>query len=260
MNKLITVSLLALGATSSQAKLNTKLVEYKQGDTVLEGYLAWDDSRKTPSPGVLIVHEWTGVGYYVKGRAEQLAKLGYVAFAADIYGKGVRPQTPQEAGAEAGKYRADRQLMRARAQAGLEILKKSPGVDSARLAAIGYCFGGGVVLELARSGADVKGVVSFHGNLDTPDVKDAQRIRGRVLVLHGGADPFIPFEQVQAFRQEMESAKVDYQVVVYSGAQHSFTNPASDGRLPGALYNAQADRRSWKEMQAFFADLFGASL
>jgi dienelactone hydrolase len=236
--------------------LKTQIVEYRQGDAVLEGYRAWDDSLKGPRPSILVVHEWTGVGDYVKRRAEQLAGLGYIAFAADIYGKGVRPQTVAEASAEAGKYRADRKLMRDRVRAGLAALKSSPGVDPAKTAAIGYCFGGGTVLELARSGADVKGVVSFHGNLDTPDPKDASNIKARVLVLHGGADPFVPFTQVEAFKNEMEAAKVDYQLVVYGGAQHSFTNPASDGKLVGALYDARADSRSWAEMKAFLAGLF----
>jgi dienelactone hydrolase len=203
-----------------------------------------------------VVHEWTGLEDYSKRRAEQLAGLGYVAFAADIYGKGVRPRTVAEASAEAGKYRADRRLMRARARAGLDALKGSPGVDPSKTAAIGYCFGGGTVLELARSGAELKGVVSFHGNLDTPDPKDASNIKARVLVLHGGADPFVPFPQVEAFEAEMEAAKVDYQLMVYGGAQHSFTNPASDGKLTGALYDARADARSWAQMQSFFASLF----
>jgi dienelactone hydrolase len=256
VNRLLPSLLLGLGFSSAYAEVRTEAVEYKQGDTVLEGYRAWDDSLKSPRPGVLIVHEWTGLGDYAKRRAEQLAKLGYVAFAADIYGKGVRPQTPKDAAAEAGKYRADRKLMRARAQAGLDALKSSPGVDPGKTAAIGYCFGGGTVLELARSGAALKGAVSFHGNLDTPDPKDASNIKARILVLHGGADPFVPFAQVEAFKAEMEAAKVDYQVVVYGGAQHSFTNPASDGKMAGALYDAKADARSWAQMQAFFAELF----
>jgi dienelactone hydrolase len=247
---------LALGVASAHAELKTQVVEYKQGDTVLEGYRAWDDSFKGPRPGVLVVHEWTGLGDYAKRRTEQLAGLGYVAFAADIYGKGVRPETVEKASVEAGKIRADRKLMRARARAGLEALKSSPGVDPAKTAAIGYCFGGGAVLELARSGAALQGVVSFHGNLDTPDPKDASNIKARVLVLHGGADPFVPLAQVEAFRAEMEAAKVDYQLVIYGGAQHSFTNPASDGKLTGALYDAKADARSWEQMRTFFAGLF----
>jgi dienelactone hydrolase len=256
MTMLLPPLLLALGVAPAHAELKTQIVEYKQGDTLLEGYRAWDDSFKGLRPGILVVHEWTGLGDYAKRRAEKLAGLGYIAFAADIYGKGVRPQTVPEASAESGKYKADRKLLRARAQAGLEALKGSPGVDKAKTAAIGYCFGGGTVLELARSGAEVNGVVSFHGNLDTPDPKDASNIKARILVLHGGADPFVPFAQVEAFKNEMEGAKVDYQLVVYSGAQHSFTNPASDGKLPGALYDARADARSWAEMQSFFAALF----
>lgn len=248
--------LLALGVSMGHAGLKTEAVEYQQGQTVLEGYRAWDDSFQSPRPGVLIVHEWTGVGDYVKRRAAQLAGLGYVAFAADIFGKGVRPRTTEAAAAEAAKYRADRRLLRARAAAGLEALKKSPGVDPSRTAAIGYCFGGGTVLEFARGGAAVKGVVSFHGNLDTPDPRDAQAIKGRVLVLHGGADPFVPFSQVEGFKKEMEAAKVDYQIVVYGEAQHSFTNPASDGSVPGALYDARADLRSWEQLRSFLSGVF----
>ncbi|MCX5796262.1 MAG: dienelactone hydrolase family protein [Elusimicrobia bacterium] len=256
MRALLPSLLVILGLAPAQAALKTETVEYQQGETTLEGYRAWDDSFKGPRPGVLVVHEWTGVGDYVKRRTEQLAGLGYVALAADIYGKGVRPRSVAEASAEAGKYRADRKLMRARARAGLDELKRSPGVDPAKTAAIGYCFGGGAVLELARSGAGLKGVVSFHGNLDTPDAKDAANIKGRVLVLHGGADPFVPFAQVEAFKAEMEAAQADYQVVVYGGARHSFTNPASDGKVAGALYDAKADARSWDEMRSFLAGLF----
>ena len=206
---------------------------------------------------MLVIHEWTGIGDYVKRRCEQLARLGYVAFAADIYGKGVRPKTSQEAGAEASKFRSDRKLMRARAQAGLRALKESPGVDPGRVAAIGYCFGGGTALELARSGAPLKGTVSFHGNLDTPDPADARNIKGKVLVLQGGADPIAPFTQALALSQEFEAAHADYRIVVYGGAKHSFTNRASDGSLAGALYDPKADAASWEEMKAFLASVLG---
>ncbi len=243
----------------AEAKLVTRTVEYKQGDTILEGYLAYDDAVKGKTPGVLVVHEWNGLGDYVKKRVEQLARLGYVAFGADIYGKGIRPATPEAAGREAGKYRgADRKLLRARTRAGLEELRKQPNVDPGRIAAIGYCFGGTAVLELARSGAYLQGVVSFHGGLDAPNPADAKNIRAKVLALHGADDPYVPPQQVAAFQEEMRKGGVDWQMVSYGGAVHSFTNPAS-GNDPskGVAYNEKADRRSWEAMKVFFSEIFG---
>ncbi len=239
------------------AAVQTKVIEYKQGDQALEGYLAWDDAVTGPRPGVLVVHEWTGLGDYAKMRARKLAELGYVAFAADIYGKGIRPATPQEAGAQAGIYKKDFKLMRDRVRAGLDVLRREPLCDPKRVAAIGYCFGGTCVLELARSGADVAGVVSFHGGLATANPADAKNIRGKVLVLHGGDDPHVPPKEVEAFEDEMRSAGVDWQLVVYGGAVHAFTNPSSGAdKSRGAAYNAAADRRSWEAMKAFFAEVF----
>lgn len=251
------IALLTLSGVA-EAKIVTRTVDYRQGDTVLEGYLAYDDAAPGKRPGVLVVHEWNGLGDYVRKRVEQLARLGYVAFGADIYGKGIRPATPEAAAREAGKYRgADRQLLRARARAGLDELLKQPKVDSGRVAAIGYCFGGTAVLELARSGADLLGVVSFHGGLDTPDPADAKNIRAKVLALHGADDPHVPPQQVAAFQEEMRKGGVDWQMVIYGGAVHSFTNPAS-GNDPskGVAYNEKADRRSWEAMKVFFAEIF----
>jgi dienelactone hydrolase len=251
--------MMVLVAQSAQARVVTKSVEYRQGDTVLEGYLAYDDAVKNKRPGVLVIHEWTGINAYIKKRTEQLAALGYVAFAADIYGKGVRPGTPEAAGKEAAKYRGkDRGLIRARAAAGLETLKACSLVDTGRLAVIGYCFGGTAALELARSGADLRGIVSFHGGLDSPNPADALKIRGKVLALHGADDPYVPPDQVAAFQQEMRLAKVDWEMVYYGGAVHAFTNPDS-GNDPSkvAAYNEKADRRSWAEMKLFFAEIFG---
>src|SRR6185369_13540894 len=250
MRKCLLAMLMVLIAQTAQAGLVTKTVEYRQGGTVLEGYLAYDDAVTGKRPGVLVIHEWNGLGSYVKKRAEMLAGLGYVAFAADIYGKGVRPATPELAGKEAAKYRGqDRSLLRARAAAGLDTLAHLPQVDPGRLAVIGYCFGGTAALELARSGADLRGTVSFHGGLDTPVPADALKIRGKVLVLHGADDPYVPPDKVAAFQQEMRLAKVDWHMVYYGGAVHSFTNPES-GNDPskGVAYNAPADRRSWAEM------------
>jgi dienelactone hydrolase len=238
------------------AAVQTKTVEYKQGDQVLEGYLAWNDAVTGPRPGVLVVHEWTGLGDYVQMRCRKLAELGYVAFAADIYGKGIRP-TVQEAGALAGKYKKDQKLMRDRVNAGLAELRGNPMCDPKRIAAIGYCFGGTCVLELARSGADVAGVVSFHGGLSTANPADAKNIHGKVLVLHGGDDPHVTPKEVEAFQDEMRNAGVDWQFVAYGGAVHAYTNPsAGSDKSRGAAYNAAADRRSWEAMKAFFAEIF----
>jgi dienelactone hydrolase len=244
-------------AFSAEARVHTETVEYKDGDTMLEGYLAYDDAVKEKRPGVVVVHEWWGLNDYAKGRAEQLANLGYVAFAIDMYGKGVRAKTAEEAGKLAGIYRADRKLMRRRAAAGLEVLKKYPLTDTKRIAAIGYCFGGGVVLEMARAGTDIAGVVSFHGNLDNPNPADAKNIRARVLVLHGADDPFVKPEQVDAFWDEMKKTSSDWQVNIYSGAVHSFTNPAS-GSDPskGVAYNEKAAARAWSAMKLFFGEIF----
>jgi dienelactone hydrolase len=248
------LALLAAFAGAAQAKVVTKAVEYTEGGATLEGYLAYDDAKAGTKPGVLVVHEWKGLDAYAKKRTEQLAELGYVAFAADIYGKGVRPTDPKEAGATAGKFKGDRALLRRRVQAGLDTLRKQQGVDTKRLAAIGYCFGGTTVLELARSGADVAGVVSFHGGLDTPE--PAKSIKAKVLALHGADDPHVPEKDVLAFEKEMRDAKADWQLVSYGGAVHGFTNP-DNGNDPskGVAYDAAADRRSWQAMRDFFAEI-----
>ncbi|WP_207432321.1 dienelactone hydrolase family protein [Sabulibacter ruber] len=252
--------LTVMAQLSAQAQqIKTQLVEYKEGNTTLEGYLAYDASKKGKLPGVLVVHEWNGLNDYTKQRCEQLAKMGYVAFAADIYGKGVRPKTPQESGAEAGKYKNNIPLLRQRVNAALAQLKKQPNVDASKTAAIGYCFGGTTVLELARSGADVAGVVSFHGGLGTPNPADASNIKAKVLVAHGAIDPFVPKAELDAFFKEMNDANVDYQFNAYSGAVHSFTNPGAGSDIKqGAAYNATADRRSWEAMKLFFNELFSA--
>ncbi|MBF0547987.1 MAG: dienelactone hydrolase family protein [Candidatus Riflebacteria bacterium] len=237
--------------------IQTRDVEYKEGDTTLEGFLAYDDSSAVKRPGILIVHEWTGLGDYVKSRAKELAGMGYVAFGADIYGKGIRPQNPKDAGEQASKYKNNRKLLRVRVLAGLEELKKDLRVDPAKTAAIGYCFGGTTVLELARSGADIQGVVSFHGGLDSPAPEDGKNIKARVLVLHGAADPFSSPENIRKFQDELSQAKVDWQMMYYGSAVHSFTNrEAGNDPSKGAAYNEKADKRSWAEMKIFFRELF----
>ena len=250
---LLFFSLALLLMTYAQAQqIKTQLVEYKEGQTTLEGYLAYDPAAKGKRPAVLVVHEWNGLNDYVKKRCDQLAKMGYVAFAPDIYGKGVRPATPQAAGAEAGKYKNNVPLLRARVTAGLNHLKKQANVDSKKVAALGYCFGGTTVLELARSGADLAGVVSFHGGLGTPNPADARNIKAKVLVAHGAIDPYVSKAELDGFLKEMNDAKVDYQFIAYSEAVHAFTNPDSgNDNSKGA-----ADRRSWEHMKVFFAEIF----
>jgi dienelactone hydrolase len=243
-------------ALAAQAQIRTETIEYKQGDTVLEGYLAYDSSITGKRPGVLVVHQWKGLTDYEKRRAEMLAKLGYIAFALDIYGKGIRPKSSQEAGAQAGKYKSNRDLLRARAQAGLAVLEKNELTDPKRVAAIGYCFGGTTVIELARSGADIAGVVSFHGGLDSPHPEDGRNIKCKVLALQGADDPFVSAKDLAAFEDEMRQAKVDWELVKYGGAVHSFTEKeVGNDPSKGAAYNENADRRSWEAMNQLFAEI-----
>lgn len=237
-------------------EISAGAVEYKEGQTALEGWLALPKGVTGKVPGVLVIHDWTGVQAYSKGRAGQLAGLGYAAMVADIYGKGIRPSNPKDSAAEAGKYKGNRELFRKRLLAGLEELKKQPQVDPDKIVAVGYCFGGTGVLELARAGADIKGVVSFHGGLDSPTPADGKNIKARVLVLHGADDPYVPAEGIAAMIAEFNAAKVDWQMVSYSGAVHSFTNKgAGDDASKGNAYNASADARSWTHMRAFFDEL-----
>jgi dienelactone hydrolase len=257
-------SLVALSLSAftlpAYAKLHGETVVYRDGDAVLEGYLAWDDAGPAKKPGVLVVHDWLGVSADTKARTEQLAGLGYVAFAADIYGKGIRPADSKAAGAEAGKWKSNRANLRKRARAGLDLLAANPHVDGKKLAAIGYCFGGTTVIELARSGAPLAGTVSFHGGLDSPTPADGKNIKGKVLVLHGADDPFVPAADKAAFEKEMRDAKVDWQLVEYGGAVHAFSiRGAGNDNSRGAAYNARADHRSWEAMKTFFATELFAS-
>ena len=239
--------------------MNTRTIEYQQGNTVLEGFLAWDPAGSPRKPGVLVVHEWMGLGWQVKKVAEQLAELGYVAFCADIFGKGVRPNNPTEAAATAAMYRSNRGLLLDRVTAGLEELRRQDGVDLGRIAAIGYCFGGTAVLQLACSGADIKGIVSIHGGLDAPDAEAAKNIRCKVLALHGADDPIVPPRQVELFEDHMRGGNVDWQLVKYSKAVHAFTNPdVGNDNSKGVAYNVDANRRSWEAMKIFFKEIFQA--
>lgn len=271
-------------SSAALAEIQTKEITYNDGDTQLRGFLAWDpaqvnpdevdlppsvspqdgdkQSAMKPAPGILIVHQWMGLTDYEKGRAKQLAKLGYVVFALDIYGVEHRPANRGEAGAKAGKYKNDRELFRKRLNLGLAqlLISHTPEykVDPERISAIGYCFGGTGVLELARSGADVAGVVSFHGGLDSPTPQDGKNIKCKVLILHGADDPFVSEEGIDAMTKEFNDAKVDWQMIAYSGAVHSFTQPmAGNDNSKGAAYNKSADKRSWKHMRVFFNEVLG---
>ena len=243
----------------ARAEIKIETVEYKDGATICEGAVAFDDADKTPRPGVLLVPDWMGAGDYAKSRAKQVAALGCVCFVADIYGKGVRPANAGEAGAQAGKYKGDRPLLRQRVNAAFAELKKNPLVVKTKTAAIGYCFGGTTALELARSGAEVAGIVSFHGGLDSPTPADGKNIKGKVLVLHGADDPFVKPADIAAFQEEMRGAKVDWQMMYYGDAVHSFTRPDSGtDKSKGAAYQEAADKRSWEAMKTFFAEVFAA--
>jgi dienelactone hydrolase len=258
MKFLAAIFIVLMMVSTVRADVVTKFVDYRDGETDLRGYLAYDRAIQGARPGVLVIHDWMGEGPFDRVVSEKLAKMGYVAFSADIYGTGIRPKDSKEAGAQAGIYRKDRTLMRSRADAALQVLLSSDLVDRARVAAMGYCFGGGVTLELARSGAPLAGAVSFHGNLDTPDPTDARNIKAKVLVMHGADDPNVPEEQVLAFQKEMRDARVDWQFIAYGGAVHAFTNPAAgNDNSRGAAYNEKADRRSWQAMTMFFKEIFG---
>lgn len=251
------LALVCLSLTEVDAKLVTKTVEYRQDGTVMQGFLAYDDGFKGKRPGVLVVHEWWGLNDFAKQIAEKLAGLGYVALAADMYGGGVTTSNPEEAGKLAGALRGNPDLLRARAQAALKVLAADPRVDPKRLAAIGFCFGGTTVLELAFSGADLAGVVSFHGGLPKARPDDLKRIKAAILVLHGADDPHVPAADIAAFEQAMRQAGADWQVVFFGGAVHSFTNPAAgDNKAAGVAYDARAARRSWRYMQEFFQEIF----
>jgi dienelactone hydrolase len=255
MKGLWAVLMVLLFSVSGHAGVVSEPLEYSHGDTVLEGYLAYDDAVSGKRPGVLVVHEWWGLNDYAKKRTHQLAELGYVAFAVDMYGKGVVTDDPKEASKWSSRFKG-KPLMRERVRAGLEVLKARDEVDPERIGAIGFCFGGTTVLELAYSGAEVAGVVSFHGGLTTPKVEDMEGIQAKILVLHGAADPFVSSEAVTAFQDSMHKAGVDWQMIYYGGAVHSFTNPEADkAGMEGVAYDADAARRSWKHMQVFFEEI-----
>lgn len=257
MKYLLFLIIMLFFTAGTYGELVKQTVEYKDGDKILEGYLVYDDAGNQKRPGVMLIHEWWGLNSYIMGRADEIARLGYVAFAADIYGKGIRAKDMAEAGKLSRTYSSDRELIVRRANEGLDQLKNNSLVDQKRIAVMGYCFGGGVALELARSGADVTGVVTFHGSLASSHPEDDINIKGKVLVLHGADDPFVNAKIVNEFEDSMRKTRVDWQVVLYSGAVHGFTNP-DNGNDPskGLAYNERADKRSWEAMKAFYNEIF----
>jgi dienelactone hydrolase len=263
MKALLAVLALASAACSTQAAIVTRDIDYTHAGTQLRGFLAYDDSLTAGGklPGVLVVHEWWGLNDYAKGRAVQLAKLGYVAFALDMYGAGVVTTDKAKAGALAGPF-YNKPLMAERAQAGLDQLLGTGLVDPSRVAAIGYCFGGSTVQALAYSGAPLAGIVSFHGGLIPATPETAAMTKAKILICHGALDPSEKPEEISAYIKSMNDTRLDYQFNEYAGAFHAFTNPDADklaalNGLQGFIaYSPSADRRSWADMQVFFSEIF----
>lgn len=247
---------LLAAAVPVRAKVVTRDIAYQDGDVELQGYYAFDDAVAGPRPGVLIVHAWWGMGDDEKARARQLAELGYAAFALDMYGKGKFTDDPAQAGEWAGAFYQDRQLARTRAAAGLRALTSQAEVDESRVAAIGYCFGGTIVIELGYSGADLRGIVTFHGNPLPAMEGDARRVKAHLLICHGAADTLVGMDKIKAFTDSLAGSSIDWELILYAHARHSFTTSSADKRgLEGVGYNAVADRRSWAAMRGFFDEV-----
>jgi len=257
--RLVLIVLMAIViGTTVHANVLTKPVSYQHGDLELEGHLAYDDSIEGKRPAVLVVHEWWGLNDYVRKRVEQLAAMGYVAFGLDMYGKGKVTKHPQQAAEWMKQVNSNVDLWQQRALAGLEVLKNEPKTDTARIVAIGYCFGGATVQQLAYRGARIRGVVSFHGSLLPPAEDQAKRVKARILICHGASDPFVGEGAVQNYISAMERSGLDWQMIIYGGAKHSFTNPEVDQVGMNALkYSKSADLRSWAHMKRFLEELFG---
>jgi dienelactone hydrolase len=252
--------LLVTSLSFGQARIEGKTVEYSAQDVTMKGYLAYDSNRQGKRPGVLVVHEWWGLNDYARMRARMLAELGYTALAVDMYGGGKQAMHPDDAGKFSSEVMKNFDAGKARFLAAMDFLKHQPTVDPARIAAIGYCFGGGVVLNMARQGVDLRGVASFHGSLTAVRPAQPGSIKAKILVLHGADDKFITAQQIDAFKQEMTAAGADFKFISYPGAVHSFTSREADElgkkfNMPIA-YNAAADRESWDELKAFLSGIF----
>ena len=244
-------------ASTALAEIKTKAVEYKHGDTALTGWLAWDDATTGKVPGVLVIHEWWGLNEHAKERAEKLAGEGYVAFAADMYGTGRVTTKPDQARAWYGEVTTDLSSWMERAQIALDVLKGHENVDSEKLAAMGFCFGGTTVMQMAYAGSEVDAVVSYHGSLPLPGA-DVTGISQRVLVAHGRDDPFVPPERVAPFQESLDRIGAEWEMTVYSGTRHSFTNKdAGQYQMDALAYNEIADKNSWSATMRLFDDVFG---
>jgi dienelactone hydrolase len=241
----------------AHAKVVTKSVAYEHEGQKLEGFLAYDDAKAGPRPGVLVIHEWWGLNDYVKNRAKELAQMGYVAFAADMYGDHKTTRDPKQAQEWAGAFYGAPQKFATRSKAGLDVLRQQAQVDKSKIAAIGFCFGGSTVLQLAYSGEPLAAAVSFHGGLMPPQESQLGQIKSPILILHGAEDGFVKPETIDQVRVALDKGKVDWYMVTYANAVHAFTNPDADSfKIPGIAYNEKAARRSWKEMQDFFGEQF----
>lgn len=238
--------------------LTHRLIDYRDGDTVLEGRFVCDDSSKRPRPGILLSHAWGGRSDYEDGKADALAKLGYAAFALDLYGKGVRGSNPEENAGLMQPFLDDRAMLQQRLLVSLQILRDQPETDTHRVAAIGFCFGGLCVLDIARTGEDLAGVVSIHGLFSAPGNTDGNTVRAKVLALHGWDDPMATPEAVNALADELSELGADWQLHAYGNTVHAFTNPAANAPENGTVYDPVADRRSWQAMTNFLNELFGA--
>ncbi len=261
--KKLAVVLLALGVAAvakAEPNIQGKTVEYSTQGVVMKGYLAYDENIKGKRPGVLVVHEWWGLNEYARKRARMLAELGYSALAVDMFGEGKQAMHPDDAGKFASELMKNFDVAKARFVAAMDFLKQQPTTDPTRIAAIGYCFGGGVVLNLAREGMDLRGVASFHGSLKAVKPAQSGNVKAKVLVLHGADDKFIPPDQIEAFKREMKAAGADFQFISYPGAVHGFTNPEATEmgkRFNMTIaYNATADKESWDEMKKFLNTIF----
>lgn len=235
--------------------IRTTDLDYKHADTLLSGFLACDDALSYPRPAVLVSHAWAGRDEFVCAKAIRLAELGYVGFALDLYGKGVLGRTRDENARLMQPFLSDRAFLQGRMVAALEFVRGLPQVDSTRIGAIGFCFGGLCVLDLARTGVDLRGVVSFHGLLSPPDNIQGRPIQAKILVLHGYEDPMVPPEQVMALARELTEAGADWQIHMYGNTLHAFTNPQANDLSFGTVYDENADRRSWQSMQQFLAEV-----
>ena len=248
-------------AATAFAGIVTKQVRYKDGEVELQGTMVYDQSISSLRPGVLLIPEWWGHNAYIQRRARQMAEWGFVAFAVDMYGVGKVTEDPKIAGEWSAPFYENRIMMRDRARAGLSVLQNQINVDKSKIAAIGFCMGGTVALELARDGEKLAGVAAFHAGLDFPSTPSQGSIPAKLLVMNGAADPFVPFESRNKFIRDMNDAKADLEFIEYSGAVHAFTNPKADqfkaNGLDGVGYDPTAERRSFQSLRGFFKEIFG---